>query len=257
MYAIDGGKIVATDADLMHIPGFSIDGIVGLSPIAMARQGIGLAMAAEGFGGRLFSSGSLASGVLETDSSLKPEQADAILARWKQKRAGLQHAHDPIILDNGAKFHQLTINPSDAQFLESRRFQISEIARMFGIPPHLLMDTEKSTSWGTGIEQQSISFVVYTLRPWLTRIEQRVTKVLQPNPIYARFTVEGLLRGDSKQRAEFYQTMWGLGSLSTNDIRALEELGPVDGGDVRYRPLNYGQLGTTDSANVTRGTTDE
>ena len=257
VYAIDGGKIVATDADLMHIPGFSIDGIVGLSPIAMARQGIGLAMAAEGFGGRLFSSGSLASGVLETDSSLKPEQADAILARWKQKRAGLQHAHDPIILDNGAKFHQLTINPSDAQFLESRRFQISEIARMFGIPPHLLMDTEKSTSWGTGIEQQSISFVVYTLRPWLTRIEQRVTKVLQPNPIYARFTVEGLLRGDSKQRAEFYQTMWGLGSLSTNDIRALEELGPVDGGDVRYRPLNYGQLGTTDSANVTRGTTDE
>lgn len=116
---------------------------------------------------------------------------------------------------------------------------------MFGVPPHMLMDTDKSTSWGTGIEQQSIGFVVYTLRPWLTRIEQRLTQLL-PVDTYARFSVEGLLRGDSQQRAAFYKELWMLGALSTNDIRALEELKPVEGGDVHYRPLNMGELGTTD-----------
>jgi HK97 family phage portal protein len=123
---------------------------------------------------------------------------------------------------------------------------VSEVARIFGVPPHLLMDTEKSTSWGTGIEQQSISFVVNTLRPWLTRIEQRLTRVLKPEPVFARFSVEGLLRGDSAARASFYKELWSLGVFSTNDILALEERPPVEGGDVRYRPLNMGQLGTTD-----------
>ena len=254
VYAIDGGKIVATDVrlessrvvgELLHIPGFSVDGIVGLSPIAMARQGIGLALAAEQYGAKLFGSGSLATGVLETDRKLTEDQANAVMTRWKTKRAGMKSAHEVIVLDSGAKFHQLTIPPVEAQFLESRRFQVSEIARMFGVPPHMLMDTEKSTSWGTGIEQQSIGFVVYTLRPWLTRIEQRVTRVLKPEPVYARFSVEGLLRGDSKQRADFYRSMWEIGALSTNDVRALEEQEPVEGGDVRYVPLNFGALGAT------------
>lgn len=254
VYSIDGGQIVATDDDLLHIPGFSIDGIVGISPIAMARQGIGLALAAEQYGAKLFGSGSLAAGVLESDQSLTEEQANTIMTRWRNKRTGMKSAHEVIVLDKGAKFHQLTIPPQEAQFLESRRFQVSEIARMFGVPPHMLMDTEKSTSWGTGIEQQSIGFVVYTLRPWLTRIEQRITRVLKPEPVYARFAIEGLLRGDSKQRGEFYQLMWGLGVLSTNDIRALEEQAPVDGGDVRYRPLNYGLLGEAESNdNTTEG----
>lgn len=254
VYAIDGGAIVGTDADVLHIPGFSIDGITGLSPIAMARQGIGLALAAEQYGAKLFGSGSLATGVLETDQSLTEDQANTVMARWRQKRTGMQSAHEVVVLDRGAKFHQLTIPPQEAQFLESRRFQVSEIARMFGVPPHMLMDTDKSTSWGTGIEQQSIGFVVYTLRPWLTRIEQRVTRLLKPEPVYARFSVEGLLRGDSKQRGEFYQLMWNLGAFSTNEIRALEEQGPVEGGDVRYRPLNYGVLGASDDQG---GTPDE
>lgn len=251
VYSIDSGRIVATDEDLLHIPGFSTDGIVGLSPIAVARQGIGLALAAEQYGAKLFGSGSLATGVLETDQRLTSAQADAIHARWKDKRSGLKSAHEVIVLDSGAKFHQLTIPPVEAQFLESRKFQVSEIARMFGVPPHMLMDTEKSTSWGTGIEQQSIGFVVYTLRPWLTRIEQRVTRILRPEPVYARFSVEGLLRGDSKQRGQFYQLMWGLGALSTNDIRAYEEQPPVEGGNARYVPLNYGLLGASDADNQT------
>ena len=118
---------------------------------------------------------------------------------------------------------------------------------MFGIPPHMLMDTEKSTSWGTGIEQQGIGFVTFTLRPWLTRLEQRITRAISPRDTYARFSVEGLLRGDSAARAAFYKAMWDLGAFSTNEIRAMEELPPVENGDVRYRPLNMGALGTTDT----------
>ena len=107
---------------------------------------------------------------------------------------------------------------------------------------HMLMSTEKTTSWGSGIEQMSIGYVVYTLRFILTRIEQRLSRVLRPQAVYARFSVEGLLRGDSAQRSAFYRTMWELGALSTNEIRELEERPPVEGGDVRFRPLNFGEL---------------
>lgn len=243
-YQVDGedGRPYS-DQQIMHIPGFGYDGVCGVSPIRLAAQGIGLALAAEQFGAKLFGSGSLMSGILQTEQRLNPEQADNIKTRWKAKMAGLQGAHDVAVLDSGIKFQQLSIPPGDAQFIESRRFQIAEIARIFGIPPHMLADTEKSTSWGTGIEQQSIGFVVYTLRPWLTRVEQRVTRLLQPSKVYARYAVEGLLRGDSQQRAAFYQQMWNIGVFSTNDIRKLEDFAPVEGGDVRYRPLNMGELG--------------
>lgn len=245
IYMIGGGELEADDTNVLHIKGFGLDDVVGLSPIQLNRQGIALALAAEQFGAELFANGSLATGILQTDVKLKETDADALQKRWDQKRLGL-NASKTIILGGGLKFERLTIPPEDAQFLETRSFQVSEVARIFGVPPHLLMDTEKSTSWGTGIEQQSISFVVNTLRPWLTRIEQRLTRVLKPEPVFARFSVEGLLRGDSAARASFYKELWSLGVFSTNDILALEERPPVEGGDVRYRPLNMGQLGTTD-----------
>lgn len=246
-YLIDR-KLGCTDREILHLPGFGYDGTVGLSPITIARQGIGLALSAEEYAARLFGSGSLATGLLETDQRLTPDQADSIQARWRAKRSGLGGAHETIVLDSGAKFHQLTMPNKDTQFLESRSFQVSEIARIFGIPPHMLMDTDKSTSWGTGIEQQSIGWVVYTLRPWLTRIEQRISRTdVFPTPAYARFSVEGLLRGDSAQRSAFYTAMWNIGVFSTNDIRRFEEAEPVEGGDVRYRPLNMGVLGESDS----------
>lgn len=261
-------KVITVDGvpqapdDVLHVPGFGYDGVVGVSPIRVARQGIGLALAAEEYGARLFGSGSLATGILQTEQRLTKEQADSLAARWKAKRSGLSAAHETIILDSGAKFTQLSIPPEDAQFIESRRFQISEVARIFGIPPHMLMDVEKSTSWGTGIEQQSIAFVVYTLRPWLTRMEQRLSRLVRPMDAYVRFSVEGLLRGDSEQRARFYRQMWELGALSTNEIRELEERPAVDGGDVRYRPLNMGRLGDVEvsrsqGASETAGAEDE
>lgn len=250
VYVVDGNEDEPfTDREIFHVPGFGYDGITGCSPIRLARQGIGLAMAAEEYGARLFGSGALFSGILQTEQRLEPDQADALKARWKAKMAGMQHAHEVAVLDSGAKFERMSIPPEDAQFIESRRFQIQEVARMFGVPPHMLMDTDSSTSWGTGIEQQTIGFVTFTLRPnYLTRFEQRISQVLRPGPVYAKYSLEGLLRGDSVQRAAFYFQLWQIGVLSTNDIRRLEDLPPVEGGDVRYRPLNMGVLGAADPA---------
>ncbi len=244
IYEIDGGLEVHYDDTLLHVPGFGYDGTCGVSPVRAAREGLSLAMAAEQYGAKFFGSGSLATGVLQTEQRLTPRQADALHARWQAKRTGLGSAHDTIVLDRGAKFEQLSIPPEDAQFIETRRFQISEIARMFGIPPHMLMDTEKSTSWGTGIEQQTIGFVTYSLRNWLIRFEQRISKhLLKPQNAYARYSLEGLLRGDSAQRAAFYRTMREIGGLNADEIRALEERGPIPGGDVYLQPGNLVPLG--------------
>ncbi|MEU4590051.1 phage portal protein [Micromonospora aurantiaca (nom. illeg.)] len=250
VYLVDGDLDAEyTDEQILHIPGFGYDGVCGVSPIRAARQGISLALAAEQYGAQLFGNGSLAAGILQTEQRLSPEQADALKSRWKAKVGGLAKAHDIAVLDSGIKFQQLSIPPEDAQFIESRKFQIDEVARMFGIPPHMLMQTEKSTSWGTGIEEQTLGFVKFNLRPsWLTRVEQRITKLITPQALYARYSLEGLLRGDSGARSAFYNAMWNLGVLSTNDIRRLEDLAPVEGGDVRYRPLNMGVLGAEPGA---------
>lgn len=243
IYQLDGTERAWTDDDILHIPGFGYDTVCGVSPVRLARQGLGLALAAEEFGAKFFSSGSLMSGILQTEQRLTQEQADRLKASWKARVGGLGNAHDVAVLDSGARFQQMSIPPGDAQFLESRQFQVTEVARMFGIPPHMLGQTEKSTSWGAGIEAQGIGFVTYTLKPWLQRVEQRVTRLLRPGPVYARYTVEGLLRGDSAAQAAWYRAMWDIGAYSTNDILAKQELPPVVGGDARYRPLNMGELG--------------
>jgi HK97 family phage portal protein len=249
IYAIDGDSEVHDDTTILHIPGFGYDGICGVSPIRLARNSIGLGLAAEEFGGTLFGNGSLATGILQTEQRLTPEQADALHKRWEAKQSGLKSAHKTIVLDRGAKFTQLTIPPEDAQFLETRHFQISEVCRWYGIPPFLMYETEKSSSWGTGLEQQALGWVVYDLRRSLVRVEQRLTQLLAKDyeDHYAQYSVEGLLRGDSKSRAAFYTAMFNLGAYSTNDILKLEDRPPVDGGDVRYRPLNLGILGEADS----------
>lgn len=250
VYVVDGDvDNPLSDDEILHIPGLGYDGVCGVSPIRAARESIGLGLAAQEYGARLFGNGTLATGVLQTEQRLTQRQADQLGRRWSEKRTGLKSAHETVVLDKGATFHQLSINPGDAQFLESRRFQVVEVCRWFGIPPFLMFETEKSTSWGTGLEQQLMGWIRIDLSPDLTAVEQRVTKhVLRPTPVYARYALEGLLRGDSKARAAFYTAMWNLGAYSTNDILALEERPPVEGGDVRYRPLNMGQLGTTDSS---------
>lgn len=241
-----GHRHALTSDEVFHIPGMGYDGVTGASPIRIARQSIGLALAAEEYGARLFGSGSLMAGILQTEQRLKDDQAEALKRRWTERITGLARAHEVAVLDNGAKFQPIGIPPEDAQFIEGRRFQIAEVARWFGVPPHMLMDTERSTSWGTGIEQQSIGFVVYTLRSsWLTRIEQRVTKELLPTGQYAKYSIEGLLRGDSAARAAFYKVMWEIGVYNRDEIRDLEEREPLpDGlGQDYMQPMNFEVVG--------------
>lgn len=235
-----------TTREIMHIPGLGYDGLLGLSPVGVARQAIGLGRAAEDLAGQLFSNGNLMSGILTTDKTLTQEQADALKSRWREKMQGAKHAHDVAVLDTGTKFQSLTISPEDAQFLETRRWQTIEIARLYGIPPHLLGDVEKSTSWGTGIEQQNIGLVLYTVRPWLHRVEQRVSReIVEPKTQIARFDVNALLRGDAAARAAYYMSGIQWGWLTRNEARAGENLQPIDGLDEPLTPLNM-KAGTSD-----------
>ncbi|MET9943306.1 phage portal protein, partial [Streptomyces halstedii] len=242
----DGGRVRRTSREIMHLPHLGYDGVTGVSPIRVAAQGIGLALAAERAAGRLYGSGNMISGVLQTEQRLQPEQAAALKEGWKARYGGSQAAHDVAILDSGASFHPVTMPYKDSQFLESRMFQVTEVARMTGVPPFLLMSTEKSTSWGTGLEQQAQGFVTWDLAPtWLTPTEQRVTKELLPKNVYAKYQLGGLLRGDSAARATFYRAMRDSGAYSANDILALEDLPPIAGpeGDMRLQPLYMAPLG--------------
>lgn len=232
-----------TDREVLHVPGLGYDGTVGVSPIRAASLSLGVAVAAEKHGARFFGSGTTLSGVLSTEQRLDQSTAEALKARWKHANAGLDRAHEVAVLGAGTSFQPISISPVDAQLVESQRFSVAQVARIFGVPPHLLMDTEKSTSWGTGIEQQSIGFVTYTLRPWLIRLEQRLSRLL-PSPQYVKFSVEGLLRADTQARYASYATARQWGWMSVNDIRRLEDMPPVEGGGDDYlQPLNMAPLG--------------
>ncbi|MFZ3558158.1 phage portal protein [Streptomyces sp. BH055] len=248
-YATDDWGVLhrLTPHDLLHLPGLGYDGLKGLSPVSLARGGISLAQAAEMSAGQLFGRGNMVSGVLQTEQRLDAEQATALKARWQAKVGGIENAHQVAVLDSGASFQPVTMPLKDAQFLESREFQITEVARMFGVPLFLLMETAKSTSWGTGLEQQAQGWVTFDLGPtWLSPTEQRITKELLPPGEYAHYRLQGLLRGDSSSRATFYRAMRDTGVMSANDIRALEELPPIPGpeGDTYLQPTYMAPLGS-------------
>lgn len=236
-----------TPHDILHIPGLGYDGITGCSPVRLAAAGIGLAQAAEKSAARLFGSGNMIGGVLQTEQRLNPDQAAALKERWRAKMSGVQNSHEVAVLDSGASFKPVAMPYKDAQFLESREFQVVEVARMFGVPLFLLMETAKSTSWGTGLEQQATGWVTFDLGPtWLTTTEQRITKeLLAPGRQYARYAVQGLLRGDAPSRATFYRAMRDIGAMSSNDIRRLEDLPPIgDEGDIYLQPTYMAPLGS-------------
>lgn len=243
-----GGVHRKTSHEILHVPGLGYDGVTGVSPVRLAAQGIGLAQAAEKSAARLFGSGNIVGGILQTEQRLDAEQANALKARWQAKMAGVQNAHEVAVLDSGASFHPVTMPYKDSQFLESREFANTEVARMFGVPLFLLMETAKSTSWGTGLEQQAQGWVTFDLGPtWLTPTEQRITKeLLPPGKEYAKYQLAGLLRGDSSSRATFYRAMRDTGVMSANDIRALEDLPPITGpeGGVHLQPTYMAPLGS-------------
>jgi HK97 family phage portal protein len=228
--------------DLFHIKAFTLPGAEeGLSPVAMARQSLGLGLAAEAFGAKWFRDGAAPSSVLETDADLNDTQVRRIQQQWIASHGGRRR---PAVLSGGVTWKPISITPDESQFLETRKMQVSEIARMFGVPPHMIGDVERSTSWGTGIEQQSIGFVTYTLRPWLTRIESALTDVL-PRGQFVKFNVDGLLRGDIKSRYTAYQLALNNGFANVDEVRALEDRPPIPGGlGQKFRqPMNHAPLG--------------
>ncbi len=233
----DGSKAGAEPSEVEHFRLMSLDGLVGLSPIGQARQAIGVAQAAEKYAARLFSKGSLTRGYLKSDSSIDEPMASRLKTRWRDLHSGIDG--DAIaVLGNGLSFERVEIPPDDAQFLETRDYGVSDIAMLFGLPPHLLGQTSKVTSWGTGIESMSIGMVVYTLTALLARIERRISRNILPPNKYCEFKVQGLMRGDSKARGEFYAKGRQWGWFTANDILRLEGQTEIAGGDTYLIPRN-------------------
>lgn len=237
-----GQEVALRQRNVMHLRGLSSDGVIGYSPIRLAREAIGLALATEEYGARFFGNGSRPGGVLQHPGKLSEEAAKRLKKSWEEMHQGLTQAHRVAILEEGMTWQQVGIPPEDAQFLETRKFQVTEIARIFHVPPHMLADLERSTF--SNIEHQGIEFVVHTMRPWLVCWEQAIKRDLfLPNErqtYFAEFLVDGLLRGDIKSRYEAYAIGRQNGWLSADDIRELENMNPLpDGqGKVYLVPLN-------------------
>ncbi|MFO7537608.1 MAG: phage portal protein [Chloroflexota bacterium] len=225
---------------VLHLRGLGFDGLVGYSPIALQRQMLGLGMAAEEFGARFFGNDARPGGVLEHPGELSPNAHKNLLTSWESRHQGLSKQHRIGILEEGMSYKQIGIPPGDAQFLETRRFQKEEVAAWYRIPPHMMGLMERATH--NNVEHMSIEFVKFTLLPWLTRWEQRVEKQLllpsERGRHFVEFLVDGLLRGDVESRSQAYAVGRQWGWWSANDVRQMENQGPVEGGDVYLVPLN-------------------
>ena len=229
------GTVILKPSDVLHIPGLGFDGLVGYSPIAMAKNAIGLAIATEEYGAKFFANGATPGGLLEYPGTVK--DPDRVRESWNKGFSGSQNAGKVAILEEGMKYTPISIAPEQAQFLETRKFQINEIARIFRVPPHMVGDLEKSSF--SNIEQQSLEFVKYTLDPWVVRWEQSLSRALftpeEKKQYFFKFNVEGLLRGDYQSRMNGYATARQNGWMSANDIRELENLDRIpaeEGGDL-------------------------
>jgi len=236
----DGDEVMLPQTSVLHLRGLSCDGIWGYSPITLQREALGLASTAEEFQGRFFANSAQPSGILTTEGTITPEGATRLKSEWQAKNAGLANAHRVAVLEQGLKWQQIGMPLQDAQFLELRKYQRSEIAGWYLVPPHKIGDLERATF--TNIEQQSISFVVDTLRAWLVRIEQQANRDLlteaERRSFFTEFSVDALLRGDSAARGAFYQALFQVGALSPNQALAFENMNPVPGGDERFVPMN-------------------
>ena len=229
-----GKKVVLTPSDVLHIPGLGFDGIMGYSPIAQVKNAIGLAIASEEYGSKFFSNGARPSGVLTHPNTVKDPAR--LRESWNAAYGGSANANRVAILEEGMKFEPMTIPNNEAQFLETRKFQVEEICRIFRVPPHLVCNLDHATF--SNIEHQSIDFAVHTIRPWLVRIEQAMNRALlaerEKAKFYVQFNIDGLMRGDYQSRMNGYAVGRQNGWLSANDIRRLENLNPIpadEGGD--------------------------
>ena len=234
-HTMEGASVKLKPTDVLHIPGLGFDGLVGYSPIAMAINAIGMAIACEEFGAKFFANGAAPSGVLEHPGTIKDPAR--VRDAWQSQFGGSSNSGKVAVLEEGMKYTPISISPEQAQFLETRKFQINEIARIFRVPPHMVGDLEKSSF--SNIEQQSLEFVKYTLDPWIIRWEQSMMRVLlsvdEKKEYFVKFNLEGLLRGDYQSRMNGYSIARQNGWMSANDIRELENLDRIpaeQGGDL-------------------------
>lgn len=236
--------------DMFVLRGLSLDGLTGVSVIEYARESIGLALGAEGFGSRFFANDARPGGALKVRGKLSDTAARRLQSTWNVGHGGFRNAHRVAIFEDGIEWQQTGMSNEDAQFLATREFQIADIARWFRVPLHMIGETSRTTSWGSGIEQLSIGFVIYTLLPWLKRWEQAVARdlLLAPDRYFVEFLVTGLLRGDTKARYEAYAIGRQWGWLSRNDVRRLENMNPIADGDDYLSPLNMTPGGRTPPA---------
>lgn len=222
--------------DMIHIPGLSFNGVMGFSIISVARESLGGALATQKFGNKFYENGANIGGVLETPGQLSEKAYSNLKESWNKQTQGLEKTGSTPILEGGTKFTKIGIEPEAAQFLETRQFQVTEVARWFGVPPHLLFDLDRSTN--NNIEHQGMEFVTYTLLPWANRWEEELSRKLIPtnqrDTQYIEHEFSGLLRADAKSRSEYYKGMFSVGSISPNQINQLENLPTYEGGDQRY-----------------------
>lgn len=235
IYSKEGQSYPLRSDEVLHIPGLGFDGLIGYSPIAMAKNAIGMAIATEEYGASFFANGANPGGVLEHPGIVK--DPTRVRESWNSVYQGTKNAHRVAVLEEGMKFQSIGIPPEQAQFLQTRKFQINEIARIFRIPPHMIGDLDKSSF--SNIEQQSLEFVMYTLDPWVVRWEQAIKRALftesEKKQYFVKFNVDGLLRGDYQSRMNGYAVGRQNGWLSSNDIRELENLNKIPeelGGDL-------------------------
>jgi len=234
----DEGEAYALDQDdMLHVPGLGFNGLYSMSPIKYAaKQAVGIALAADQYSAEFFSNGAKPDFAITTPNTPDDKQKNLLRETWYEKHQGAGKHHLPAILAGGMDIKQLTMSAEDAQLIATRQFQVVDIGRVYGVPPDMLSATEKTTAWGTGIEQMTIGFMRFTLRSYLTRAEQEVNrKLFGRGKSFAEFNVDGLLRGDSKAQAEYYKAALGgpgaQGWMALNEVRRRQNLPPVKNGD--------------------------
>lgn len=239
----DGSARRLEQSDMLHYPFIGWTDGLGRSPLECAREAVGLAAAAEEFNSRFFSQGNAADIAIEVPGSLTDDQLKRMLEVYKRTRSGVDKQRLPLISMGGGRVTRLDFDAEKSQMVDSRNFQVEDICRFYGVPPHMVGHTTKTTSWGSGIEEMTLGFVKFTLRDILKGLEQEIDrKLLRSARFYCKFNLEALLRGDSKARAEFYKSALGgtqaPGYLTVNEVRALENKEPLPGGDELYVPVS-------------------
>ncbi|MFE2245257.1 phage portal protein [Streptomyces lavendulae] len=254
----DGNEVALgwfTTRDILHIPGMMLPGeFTGVSPISYARESIGLALAAQTYGAKFFANGAMPGAVVEVPGAMSEDGLKRAREAWRLANSGAENAHRVALLTEGAKFSKVTMSPDEAQFLQTRQFQVPEIARIFGVPPHLISDATNSTSWGSGLAEQNQAFAMFSLRPWLERIEAGFTRLLfaesANRQLFVKFSLDGIQRGAPKERMDMYSIGLQQGIYSIDEVRAWEDMEPLaDGmGAVHRVPLNLADVAAEEEA---------